>query len=146
MSVIGEDETSRLIAEDPGELVSALLSNPLVGHLLEKLYKREGVFATLPDDRFRGLIQISIGNPLLKTRADTHDGPDLTSWNIQKAIFQLIETAPVTPHWAQTLNWLLWAIDPQFAASPPDIDNALLRWSTCEEPKDYKGNPPVYSR
>src|SRR5262249_29386617 len=59
---------------------------------------------------------------------------------IHRAIFQLLETAPVTKQWLQVLYALLDALDFQQVAHPEKIENALARWSQLDD-SGYKGEP-----
>jgi hypothetical protein len=61
--------------------------------------------------------------------------------SIQKAIFRLLETAPVKPSWVSTLHhYLLEALNPDQVAEVESerVRDVLERWSQVEV-TDYKG-------
>jgi hypothetical protein len=94
----GLEETHRLLAQADWDEVDALIRNPNIGdEKLEALYERTGPFSNLPEDRWCGLVSMSVTNTRLVTREDRIDGPDLGHFRIQKAILTLLEIAPIEP-------------------------------------------------
>lgn len=59
-------------------------------------------------------------------------------WDIHKALFEFLETAPVTSHSAHAALGLLAALDPRHTCWPDEIAGVLERWGNVEL-KDYKG-------
>jgi hypothetical protein len=64
--------------------------------------------------------------------------PDLNLLRLHKAIFEFLETAPVTSHSVHAALTLLSALDPHHTSWPDEIAGVLERWSKVEL-KNYKG-------
>ncbi len=139
-SLIGEEETRRVLATAEWEEAEALLRNPTVGSLLTALYKKTGLFAELPEDRWLKLLRMSVGNTRLISREDTDSGPDLEHMRLHEAAFGLLELAPVEQSSLTILHTLYDYFDPEQIWSPPSVAPAIERWRNCEV-SDYKGNP-----
>lgn len=106
--IIGESEVSRIVLQGQHEERSALLKNPEVdSSLLVNLYTGAGPFQQLSDDVRRWMVMESAKNPRLCDERDSDDSPDMEYYSIHKAIFQLLESAPVTNSWVYTLFNLL---------------------------------------
>lgn len=136
--VLGKEEFARLIAEGDEEELAALLSNRnLTDEVLKALYKNEGLFATLPNERRRRLVLLSIDNPRLITKEDSEEGPDLGYMGIHKAIISMLASAPTTADWLDTLRQLLDQLDPGDLGSPKEpITPILERWVQVPVPED----------
>lgn len=130
-NIIGEEETARLIAENGGAEIAALLSNRNFAQKIEALYKNEGFFASLSDERRCGMVNLSITNPCLITNESSVHGPDLWYMGIHKAILTMIASVPTTENWLRTLRALLDRLDPGDLCSPADgpITPILERWA-----------------
>ncbi|MDP3823078.1 MAG: hypothetical protein Q8R33_16535 [Burkholderiales bacterium] len=130
-NIIGEEETARLIAENDGAEIAALLSNRNFARKIEALYNNEGLFAALPDERRCGMVHLSITNPRLITNERSGEGPDLEYRGIHKAILTMIASVPTTENWLLTLRALLDRLDPGDLCSPADgpITPILERWA-----------------
>lgn len=140
--IIGPEEMRRVLAEGDDNEVAALIQNPKVSDdLLEALYKRQGAFAGMPDERWQQLIDMSASNARLVTEYEYHDMPDMGHYGIHKSIFGLLETAPVNIHWLRTLYHLLDQLDFQQVHAAERIDHVLARWAQLptSEKKDSLG-------
>lgn len=130
-NIIGEEETARLIAENGGAEIAALVSNRNFAQKIEALYKNEGLFASLSDERRCGMVHLSITNPRLITNERSEYGPDGEYMGIHKAILTMIASVPTTEYWLRTLRALLDQLDPGDLCSPADgpITPILERWA-----------------
>jgi len=104
--------------------------------LLEALYKRQGVFADTPEERWRHLIYLSASNTRLVTEYDYEDMPDMGHYDIHKSIFELLGTAPVDNNLLIVLYHLLDQLDPQCVHSPENLDHVLKRWAQLPVKQD----------
>jgi hypothetical protein len=136
-AIFGSGEFERLVTKgNEGEL-AALLSNPKFFAMLNALYKNEGIFSSLSDDRRRLLVHYSIENPRLALREDSWDCPDIDHYSVHKAILSMLATAPVTHDWAYTLFKLLLVLDPKTIASPDEpVTSIIERWSDLPPSED----------
>ncbi len=134
--VLGTKEFTRLITEGDEVDLAALLSNPnLADEVFEALYKNEGLFASLPDERRRRLVHMSIYNPRLVTSCDTDYGPDSGYLKIHETIITMLASAPTTEEWLITLRELLDHLDPGNVSSPDEpITSILERWAQAPFP------------
>lgn len=131
--LIGDDELERILLESEYDLPRTLILNPEVSdELLEELYKRDGVFANLPDRRVASLVHSSRENDRISTNNDDDYGPDLGHYRIHNAILQLIETAPVTPFWKSVLFDLLHNLNPLHVARTERLQDILQRWASLD--------------
>jgi hypothetical protein len=128
--IVGAEETQRVLTEATGNEIAALIQNPKVSDdLLEMLFKRGGVFAEIAEDRWQQLIYMSALNARLVTEYENPDSPDVGHYAIHKAIFLLLEIAPVNYIWLRTLYHLLDHLDFQQVHSAERIDQVLARWT-----------------
>jgi len=129
-NILGEKEFARLIAEGDEEDLAALLSNRnLADEVLEDLYNNAGPFASLPDERRRRLVLLSVGNPRLTTQEDSEDGPDIGYMGIHKAILTMLACAPTTSKWLWALHAFVDGLDPGNLRSPDESVTPILeRW------------------
>jgi hypothetical protein len=115
----------------------ALIRNPSIDDgLLEALYQRTEAFTQMPEERWCDLVSLSSENERLVTEKHYHDSPDLGFMGIQRAIFRLLEIAPVTIKWVWVLYRLLDKLAPQEVATPEKIDHVLARWATLDDRSD----------
>ena len=139
--LIGEQETWRLLMQAKDEGILALIRNPSISDsLLVSLYKRTGVFAQMPEERWRVLVALSSENERLVTKYEYHDSSDSGFWRIQDAIFNLLEAGPVTLEWVRVLYNLLDHLNFQKVHTPERIDHVLARWAKLDD-RDGGGNP-----
>jgi hypothetical protein len=133
--LIGFDETTRILTQGKEPETTALIRNPIISDtLLEALYNRTDAFANMPEERWRRLVSISAKNERLVTRYEYADNsPDLGFMRIQRAIFALLETAPVNMLWARVLDDLLDHLDFQQTDNPERIDDVLVRWAQLDD-------------
>ena len=89
------------------------------------LFAPEGT-PTPGQQRWLQLLHISASNARLATR---HSEPDFGYYDIHKAIFGLLETAPIKHHWCDALYGFLTRLDFQHVHHPERIDHVLARWA-----------------
>jgi hypothetical protein len=118
---------------------AALLRNPSIpSSVLEALFKKTDFFSQVDEKNWLWMIQASSQNKRFNIDDSDIHGPDLNLWDIHKAIFQFLETAPVTSHSAHATLGLLSALDPHHTRCPEEITGVLERWGKVEL-KNYKG-------
>jgi hypothetical protein len=61
-------------------------------------------------------------------------------YRIHRAIFRLLEIAPVEKHWLHALYSLLGELDFQQVAHPEKINTVLSRWAQLDD-SGYEGKP-----
>ena len=120
---------------------SALLTNPSVDTALLEALKKYGLFAQIDEQNWLWMVQTAAQNKQLQYRQKhtLKTGQIWGLWGVQKAIFQLVESAPITKHGAYAVTDLLHAIDPRQASWPKEISHVLERWRGLEL-KNYKGD------
>jgi hypothetical protein len=164
-SLIGAEETQRILAEGDRDEVEALICNPSIDdELLEALYQRGEPagrlrpklpdvvvpsinFSKLPEDRWLNLVVSSRKNERLNTNKDTIHGPDMGHFHIHEAIFRMLEIAPLTVRSRGHLYRFFWDVDSQYLharAASDKIDHVLARWAPLDDRSDngepYKGD------
>ena len=163
-SLIGAEETQRILAEGDRDEVEALICNPSIDdELLEALYQRGEPagklrpklpdvvvpsinFSKLPEDRWLNLMVLSRKNERLNTNKDTIHGSDMGHFHIHEAIFRMLEIAPLTTRSRAHLYLFFWDAGFQLHAHPArdKIDRVLARWATLDDRSDngepYKGH------
>jgi hypothetical protein len=76
---------------------AALLTNPSIrSSVLEALFKKSDCFAQVDEKNWLWMIQESSKNERLNIDKGNMSGPDMDLWGIQKAIFEFLQTGPVT--------------------------------------------------
>ena len=139
--LIGEAEIRRLLSNGEDAEIEALLCNPSVStKMLEELYGHTGAYAALPDERWCQLVYVSRKNERIGTEEDWVDSPDMEHYGIHKAIFRLLEIAPLEAYWVRVLYGLLDQLNFQQVASPKTIDNVLARWAQLDD-RGRRDNP-----
>jgi hypothetical protein len=139
--LIGPEEIHRVLAAGDDAEAEALICNPSISdRLLEELYGRTEAFATLPEKRWADLIYLSRKNERLVTNEDDDYSPDIGHRAIHRAIFRLLEIAPVEKHWLHVLRALLDQLDFQQVAQPEKIKTVLSRWAQLDD-ADHNGKP-----
>ena len=127
--MLGEEEVQHIFEEADFSEAEALVCNPQISDkLLEQLYKREGPFAKVADERLAQLVSSSGKNERLNTNNDDDESPDLGHYSIHNAILQLVETAPINPRWMSALYHLLDALNPEHTARTEGLEPTLSRW------------------
>jgi hypothetical protein len=100
----------------------ALLTNPSIPtSVLEALFNKSDSFAQVDEKNWLWMIQASAKNERLNIDESNMNDPDMGLWGIQKAIFQFLETAPVSSHSAHAALALLSALDPHHTSWPEEI-------------------------
>ena len=141
-NVVGTEEFARLISEEEGDgILFALFTNPnIADKILESLYKNEGLFVSLSDERRRQLVNGSINNPRLTTNKDSEGYLDLGYMAIQEGIFTLLSCAPTTELWLFTLRGLIGELDPGNLYFPKSAISPILeRWAQMPVAKEESG-------
>jgi hypothetical protein len=139
--LVGNDEIERLLSEADHAELEALICNPSISdELLEELYQHTGPFAPLSDERWLEIVSISSKNERLNTNEDNFDMPDLGHYSIHRAIFNMLEKAPVEREWMWCLYRLLERLDPNHLAHPERLDHVLARWKALML-NDREGKP-----
>jgi hypothetical protein len=132
--LIDPEEVNRVLAAGEDAEAEALICNPSVSErLLEELYTRTGACAALTKERWELLVHLSRKNIRLVTKEDTDAGPDMGAYSIHRAIFRLLEIAPVDKHWLHVLYALLDELNFLQVAHPEKIDMALSRWAQLDD-------------
>ena len=133
-ALVGAEEMRRLIAFGDDDEVTALVRNPSVADkFLESLYTRAGPFAEIDDERWAKFVILSSKNDRLRTNEDDDSGPDLGHYSIQKAIFRLLEIAPLDLFWVRVLWELLFNLNFRHVHRPESIDGVLNRWASMSD-------------
>jgi hypothetical protein len=131
--LIGPDGVHRVLTNGDNRELDALLCNPtLSDKLLEELYQHTNAFASIPEERWAGLVYASRRNERLRTKDDEGDMPDMGYYSIHKSIFQLLETAPLDYRWLHILYALLDDLDFEKVPPPESINGVLERWTKLE--------------
>jgi hypothetical protein len=132
--LIGDADLNRVLTAGDASELEALLCNPTVADkLLEELYAHTGVFANIPNERWGSLVYMSRKNERLGTEEEYPDSPDMGHYRIQKAIFRLLEIAPVEMHWLHVLYSLLDELNFTQVHSPEAIEPILNRWAQLND-------------
>jgi hypothetical protein len=138
--LIGPEEIHRVLAVGDDAEAEALICNPSVSdELLEELYGHTGAFAALAEERWLKLISLSGKNERLVTNEDDDFMPDMGHRGVHRAIFGLLETAPVNIHWLRVLYGLLDQLDFRQVARPETIKTVLSRWAQLDD--KFNGKP-----
>ena len=140
-NLIGEAEIHHLLTNGEHAEIEALLCNPsLSTKILEELYEHTGACATIPDERWCQLVHVSRKNERIGIEKDRHDSPDMDHYRIHKALFRLLEIAPLEAYWLRVLYGLLDELNFRQVASPESIDNVLARWAQLDD-RGIRDNP-----
>jgi len=120
---------AEIVASAPLAELAVLLRNPVVGDkALVDLYRKSGPFEGLDDDRWRRLVELAALNPRIVVGDDDEQGPDFGFWDIHKALFGLVCTAPATEDWCYALQGTLARIHPPAVAIAEPINATIGRW------------------
>jgi hypothetical protein len=137
--LIGLDEIHRVLVAGEDAEAEALICNPSVSdRLLEELYTRTGACTALAEERWESLVYFSRKNKRLGTNEDSDAGPDMWHYSVNRAIFRLLEIAPVERSWLHVLYALLDQLDFLHVAHPEKIDTALSRWAQLDDKVEGK--------
>ena len=132
--IIGPQETWRVLSNGTDAETKALIRNPSIeDDLLVALYRRADMFEQMPEKRWQLLVWLSAENERLVTEEESLDSPDWGFMGIQRAIFTLLEIAPVNMRWLNLSYHLLDNLNPQQVATPEKIDHVLARWATLDD-------------
>jgi hypothetical protein len=132
--IIGPQESWRVLSNGTDAEITALIRNPSIAEDLRVvLYRHAEMFAQIPDECWWDLVSLSSKNERLITEQHYLDRPDLDFMDIQRAIFALLEIAPINMRWLWVLYDLLDNLAPQQVATPEKIDHVLARWATLDD-------------
>lgn len=133
-SGLSPDEERRLATEGENDEVRVWLQNPNASEVLRDLYRKNGPFDGVDEQRWMFLVQASSENPRLQTDYSNDDGPDLLMWEIQDGIVNLLLKAPTTPLWLETLYFLLIGLKKESIKAPSavQVNEILGRWSATK--------------
>lgn len=149
--ICGIDFIKNIIADaGRSDELTALIRNPNVpDKVLEDLYGRAGAFSEAGIDQWRFLIQKSAGIERLNDERTSIESDGDVSFDtgylrIHKAIFRLLETAPVDKYWSYCLIELLRHLVPFYDRDssmhvPLRIDHVLKRWTDVGLKDEDKG-------
>jgi hypothetical protein len=145
--LLGEAETERIFAEAEFAEAETLICNPNLSHkVLEQLYRREGPFAKVADQRLAHLVSSSGKNERLNINRDSDHEPDLDHYNIHNAILQLVETAPVNERWMWGVYHLLDKLDPSHVARTDHLEAIIDRWNSLSAIEAVSGKEGLFAR
>jgi len=135
-----EDLKLLFMSDDTDEQEAVLTNDSIASNLLVALYEHKEPFAEVSDRDWMRMVIRSSRNGRLNPNEDSDSGPDLEHWHIHKALFSLLETAPVTEHWVVGLTNVFETLNPAHVASVESgrIRDVLKRWEGVEV-KDFKG-------
>jgi hypothetical protein len=140
--LIGRSELARLVRDAGEDELAVLFSNPRLDDcIIEALYRSEGVFASLPDERRRLLVELSADNPRVTAERGFKGMPDLGYCRFHKAILAMLASVPMTPQWLHALGVLLERMDPgEHGLADPEqpIAPILERWAEAAVPSDER--------
>jgi hypothetical protein len=112
----------------------ALLCNPSVAdQLLVDLYAHTGTCANIEDERWCNLVYFSRKNERIGTEEEYPDSPDMEHYRIHKAIFRLLEIAPLELRWLYVLYGLLDELNFRQVHSPDAVEPVLTRWAQLDD-------------
>jgi hypothetical protein len=114
------------------EVAILLRNRSIPSSVLVALFRKTDCFAQVDEKNWLWMIQASAQNKRLNIDESDIHGPDLNLWEIHKAIFEFLETAPVTSHSARVTLRLLNALDPHHTRRPDEIAGVLERWGNVE--------------
>lgn len=141
-NTIGEAELAFVVKDADWSEPETLIQNPTIApDVLIALYRGDKFFAGIDEQRRMQLVAMSGRNERVHTCNDDEYGPDFASWDIHKAIFEMLETVPTSKEWLPNLNFLLNQLDPDQVKLPDSLDDVLKRWQVDEnghreEPSD----------
>jgi hypothetical protein len=138
---IDEGELRRIAHEGEFDELKALFGNPACRALLRDLYEGKSPFDDVPANRKLLLVQCSVGNEAINRDDSDENGPDLTAWDVQDALFQLVRTAPLEPNWVRALHSLLMGVNPARAKTPQSLQEAreaVGRWRGLRVPQTFR--------
>lgn len=128
---------SEVLARADDDEIRAMLTNPLHRALLKPLYLGEAPFTGF-DVRSRSfMLSYSAYNPGLNQDDSDENGPDMTAWDIQKALWTHVKSEPVDDFMARALHQVLIRLDPHHTRSADSIEEvsaAIERWRTFVVP------------
>ncbi len=135
---VDESELRRLALAGDDDELSVFMRNPERRGLLPVVYERRGPFENIPDERWFHLVRNSVDNPGINVDDSNVHGPDLTAWDLQKAIICLLRTAPTERRWIYALYSLLLNLNPINARSldsQATFVGLMERWKAAKVPK-----------
>ena len=138
-TIIGDDEIRRLIHNDDGFEIRALLTNDSINSsFFSALFTRKSPFDQLDLERWRSLLILASQNELAETS--------------HSLVFTLLETAPITSDWVWAIDKFLEKLSPQRFNTPQfsRLEAVLTKWASNEADdanwKPIKGSDSLMGR
>lgn len=134
--VFEQQELTALLRDaDSAEVQALLVNSSISGEILIQLFRGDGPFALLPEDRRLMMIYWVVENPRLVDDTSDEHGPDLYYTRIHDAIFGLLITAPVTWDWLDALHHLHFhLVSARNRDSDLPISQVIQRWEGLQPP------------
>lgn len=142
-NVVGAEEEKRIITSGVDGEGYALFTNPRINSdHLKMLFRGEGVFGEIDEKRRQLLLRYAGRNPRISDDQGSEHGPDLSFWDFQKGVLEMIATVPTTRGWLIAIRDFLESANPFCHGSPdgPEIANILERWKTISDFDETKDN------
>ena len=117
--------------------ISALLTNPKIPtDILKTLYERTADFADIDTDLWLSLVSISSDNQRLSTDIWGGEEYDHGLADIQHAIINMLESAPLTLEAAGVVYSVLRSLDPDHSRSFGNVSHVLERWKSIQSNRE----------
>lgn len=140
-NTIGEAELTFVMTSSDWIEAETLILNPTIADdVLLSLYRGDKFCEGMDEDRRRQLVSMSGRNERLHTRNDDEYGPDMGHYDLHKAIFAMLCTAPTSDEWLWSLSYLLKQLAPDQVSKEESIDAVLERWLLDENGEAEKPN------
>jgi len=124
---------------DALDALRTLLQNPGARAVVSQVFNRQPPFDQVQLERFSWLVAAASQNPSINECHDSYDGPDLTAYNLQKGIWKLVQTLPVSECSIESLSMLLDEVDPRRTySSDADPTPAISRWRDVKLSDEFK--------
>lgn len=116
-----------------------LLQNPGAKAIVARLFNREPPFDQATSKRLSWMIECAAYNPCIKEDESNPDGPDLTAWSLQKGIWKLVQTMPLSDASIKALHHLLIMLDPRQTHTPDEDPIPVIeRWQAVALDEQFK--------
>ena len=144
-SPLSDSELLRLAGTagtDESQELGTLLQNPSIRVLLSDLFNRKLPFDQVAPQHFYWMIAVAAQNPCINRDDGDEpwsDSPDLTAYNLQQGIWQLMQSLPVAEEAIRAMYSLLSRLDTRRVCVPhEDPTRAILRWRPVILSEEFK--------
>lgn len=138
-SIVGDVELAFILTSSDWIEAETLILNPTIADdVLLALYRGDKFCDGIDGDRRRHLVSVSGQNERLHTQNDDGYGLDMGHYDLQKAIFAMLETVPTSDKWLRSLSYLLKKLAPDQVSNEKSIDVVLERWMLNEDGEEVK--------